>query len=119
MSNHSRIIKRAQGRAFARKGFDGLVYVEKEAANGFTALEIRAHGDHPLKRLTGDTARLYYVAEGSGIFSLDGETHEVRAGDIVTIMPESTYSYHGRMRLFEVNVSPTNSFTDEAITKAD
>lgn len=100
--------------SFSREGFDGHVYIEKEAALGFNALLIDVHGRHPRKRMI-DTTRTYFVVDGSGTFDLNGQVTEVKKGDFVVIPAGSEYEYQGQMQLFEVNISATNTFQDERL----
>ena len=99
---------------FDTEGFSGDVYVPNEAQKGFTALRVVVHGKHPLKRMI-DTTRTYFVIKGSGTFTLNGTSQEVKAGDLYIVEPGSQYEYEGEMELFEVNISPENSFKDERL----
>jgi len=47
---------------------------------------------------------LYYVLEGSGSVSLDGEDHEVHKGSIVHIPPGVVHGAKGRMRVLVVGI---------------
>jgi mannose-6-phosphate isomerase-like protein (cupin superfamily) len=100
---------------FEREGFSGDVLVPKEAGVGFTALQVNVDGAHPLKQILKGNTRSYYVVDGDGAFMLDGEPQTVSKGDLVVIPAGSQYEYQGVMTLFEVNVSPGNSFRDKVI----
>jgi quercetin dioxygenase-like cupin family protein len=108
-------IKLEETQVFHREGFDGHVYVPSDAGVGFNILGIDVHGSHPRKRMLGDTTRTYYVIDGSGSFTLGDTTSEVIAGDLFIIPPDEEYEYSGEMRLLELNVSPSNQFSDEKI----
>ena len=47
---------------------------------------------------------LYYVLNGEGAVSLDGEEHAVRAGSIVHIPPGVIHGATGRMRVLVVGI---------------
>jgi mannose-6-phosphate isomerase-like protein (cupin superfamily) len=47
---------------------------------------------------------LYYVLEGEGCVTLDGERHEVRKGSLVHIPPRVVHSAEGRMRVLVVGI---------------
>ena len=47
---------------------------------------------------------LYYVLEGSGTVTLDGEEHKVFQGSLVHIPPEVVHSASGQMRVLVVGV---------------
>ncbi len=100
--------------SFEREGFSGHTLVPSEAGLGFSALLIDAHGRHPRKRMV-DTTRTYFVIEGNGSFTLGDEVSRVQKGDLFVIPPGCEYEYEGHMELFEVNISPDNSFKDEKL----
>lgn len=47
---------------------------------------------------------LYYVLDGEGTVSLDGQEHAVRAGSIVHIPPRVVHGATGRMRVLVVGI---------------
>lgn len=100
---------------FDRGDFQGQIYVPKDDQLGFNALAVFVKGRHPRKRMGENTTRTYLVVDGEGSFNLDGEAQTVGKGDLVTIPPGHEYEYQGEMTLFEFNVSPDNSFTDEKL----
>lgn len=50
------------------------------------------------------SAELYYVLEGEGQVSLDGQLHPVRKGSVVHIPPGVIHGARGRMRVLVVGV---------------
>lgn len=96
-------ITHTETKRFDRDGFYGLRYLEDADGAGFGALEVHVDGAHPEKTVTVQT-RMYRVEEGTGTFLIDGTTYEVVAGDMYLIRRGSTYSYQGKMRLFEINI---------------
>lgn len=99
---------------FDAGGFTGQEYITREQKAGFNALLVTVKDRHPRKRMV-DTTRCYFVVEGSGVFTLDDKTHEVKAGDLFVIAPGHEYEYRGAMKLFEFNISPDNTFGDEIV----
>lgn len=99
---------------FQRSGFDGHIYIQTDDKAGFNALLIDVHGSHP-KKLMVDTTRIYYVVEGEGSFIIDGEVHQVDKDNLFIIPAGHEYEYEGNMKLFEVNISPDNSFKDQKL----
>jgi mannose-6-phosphate isomerase-like protein (cupin superfamily) len=93
---------------FDREGFYGLRYLNDDEGAGFGALEVHVQTAHPEKTVQVKT-RMYRVEEGSGTFVIDGKTHEAAPGDMFLIRQNSTYSYQGRMKLFEINIPLDNS----------
>ncbi len=103
---------------FDREGFSGNVYPIPEGL-GIKALLVEVHGRHPRKRMLEGTTRTYLVTDGIGTFTLgseDGDTsYDVSTGDLFVIPAGGEYEYDGAMTLFEVNVSPDESFGDEKL----
>lgn len=114
MNEKARRITQFETTDFEREDFLGRIYVPAEAQAGFTALEVTVDGSHPRKQMI-DTTRTYFVLEGSGSFMLNDATYEAHKGDFFIIPTGSEYSYQGQMQLFEVNISPTNSFKDRKL----
>jgi quercetin dioxygenase-like cupin family protein len=64
------------------------------------AVDIDGAREHYHRR----SAELYYVLEGEGHVSLDGQLHAVRKGSIVHIPPGVIHGARGRMRVLVVGV---------------
>lgn len=96
---------------FKRIGFSGNVFIPSGLKKGFNALLVTVDGQHPKKRML-DTTRVYFVIEGEGEFVIDNVPSKVSPYDLYVIEPSQEYSYKGKMKLFEFNVSPDNSFKD-------
>lgn len=64
------------------------------------AVDIDGAREHYHRR----SAELYYVLEGEGQVSLDGQLHPVRKGSIVHIPPGVIHGARGRMRVLVVGV---------------
>lgn len=113
-SRGEKITPYRDGGDFVRSGFDGQILVDGSEQRGFSALLVDVHGEHPPKRMI-DTTRTYLVLEGEGSFTLDGSRKTIQKGDFIIIPPGGEYQYEGEMQLFELNVSPDNSFKDEKL----
>ena len=50
-------------------------------------LRITVHGNHPLKKMVGDTTRTYYVESGSGEFFIDNVKYDAKPGNFFIIEP--------------------------------
>lgn len=50
------------------------------------------------------STELYYVLEGEGLVTLDGEPHEVKKGSLVHIPPGVVHGAEGKMRVLVVGV---------------
>ena len=109
----ARRIQLTETEGFSREGFDGHIYTE--LGSNFNALRVDVHGNHPRKRMLGDTTRNYLVIDGTGRFTIRDETFDVQPGDLFVIPPEGEYQYEGQMTLFEFNVSPSGNIQDQKL----
>jgi mannose-6-phosphate isomerase-like protein (cupin superfamily) len=115
MSEKAARISKSDTTSFERDGFTGHVYVPSEEGAGFNVLSVNVHGAHPRKQMLDDTTRTYYVLSGEGSFSINDTIYEVETGDLFVIPPDNEYEYSGQMQLLEVNVSPSNGFSDRKV----
>ena len=100
---------------FDHGDFRGQVYIPKDAELGINALFVVVDGRHPRKRIGEGNTRMYTVLQGDGTFELDDVPSKVKQGDTIVIPAGHEYSYAGKMALWEVNVSPDNSFKDKTL----
>lgn len=47
--------------------------------------------------------RIYYIIEGTGVFTIDRQRYDVAAGLLVEVPPGVEYSYSGSMKIFLVS----------------
>jgi gentisate 1,2-dioxygenase len=99
----SRKISKEDTNSFDRGDFQGYIYLDDDNS-GLTTLEVVINGEHPQKQVDDVDVRIYRVEEGSGKFTIDGETMDASSGDVFTIVRGSEYSYQGKMTLFEINI---------------
>ena len=87
-------------------------YVQNNSNVPFNFLRIEVGGRHDTRRVLAGI-RNYYVASGSGCFTIENEGYEVMAGALITILPGQTYSYQGKMGLLEFNVDTGDGIAHE------
>ncbi len=87
---------------FDRGDYGGWKYVAEFGDLGFTALRAHVEGQHPLKEV--DAARVYFIISGEGWFHFEEKSFRAEANDLFIIPPGSSYSYEGKMEMFEFNV---------------
>ncbi len=104
----------AKTKFFDRGGFSGNVYVDKEEGKSFSALLVHCVTGHYKTRLK-DATRVYIVTEGSGSFTINGKEESAELYDLFIISDGDTYEYHGKMRLFEINVPATDEDNEEVL----
>ena len=97
-----------------RGGYSYQRYVQHSSSVPFNFLRITVDGRHDTRRVLAGI-RNYYVASGSGCFTVEGEDYEVIAGDLITIQPGETYSYQGKMELLEFNIDTGDGIAHEDV----
>ncbi|TSC86226.1 MAG: hypothetical protein G01um10148_732 [Parcubacteria group bacterium Gr01-1014_8] len=100
--------------AFDRGEFKGNLYTQKKDNKGFNALLVDCLTGHYKTRLKG-AARVYFVLEGSGMFTINGGSTEVEQYDLIILESGDEYSYKGSMKLFEFNVPATDASNEEKL----
>ena len=75
------------------EALQGWYYQFPEIDNGRSIVYAEVTGDHG-QRVVGDKPRFYYIIDGEGEFTVNGEKTIGRSGDVIVIPAKSTYSYH-------------------------
>jgi gentisate 1,2-dioxygenase len=47
--------------------------------------------------------RIYYIIDGSGVFTIDNQNYDVSSGLVIEVPPGIEYSYSGRMKILLVS----------------
>ena len=92
--------------------FKAHFYVGKKDRPDFNALLVDCVTDHYKTKLNG-AARVYFVIEGSGTFTINEKTESAERYDLFIIVDGDTYAYEGSMKLFEFNVPATDGSNEE------
>jgi mannose-6-phosphate isomerase-like protein (cupin superfamily) len=71
----------------------GWYYQLPEIEGGRSVIYAEVAGDHG-ERTIGDKPRIYFIIEGEGEFTVNGEKTAAVKGDLIVIPPLATYSYH-------------------------
>lgn len=72
---------------------DGWYYQLPEVNEGTSVIYSEVTGDHG-QRVIGPHPRIYYIFEGEGEFTINGEVASAKPKDVIVIPPFATYSYH-------------------------
>jgi mannose-6-phosphate isomerase-like protein (cupin superfamily) len=91
--------------SFGWEGLKGKAYNSKEDFDNASAAIFEVVGSHG-KVKTTKSDRIYYVVEGEGEFSVNGETFKVSTEDVIIIPKNTPYDYKttsGAMKLFLVH----------------
>jgi quercetin dioxygenase-like cupin family protein len=67
-------------------------YQLPDVDGGRSVIYSEVTGDHG-QRIIGPHPRIYYIFEGEGEFTINGEKMMAQKGDVIIIPPNSTYSY--------------------------
>lgn len=97
-----------------KKEFVARFYVNKADEKPFNALFVESIIGHYKTKLK-NAARLYFVVEGNGSFTIDGVREEANKYDFFLIQDVQIYEYSGKMKLIEVNVPATGSSNQERL----
>lgn len=76
----------------------------EDAAQGLAAWAHVVDIDGARAHFHRRSTELYYVLEGEGSVTLDGQSHPVRQGSLVHIPPGVVHSAEGRMRVLVVGI---------------
>ena len=61
------------------------------------------HKGHDTFIISKTLTRIYYIIEGTGVFTIDNQTYEVAPGLLVEVPPGVEYSYSGSMKVLLVS----------------
>jgi mannose-6-phosphate isomerase-like protein (cupin superfamily) len=88
--------------SFTLKGLVG--YEFKPLKNEDIAVHIvDVHKGHDTFMISKALTRIYYIIEGTGVFTIDNKKYDVAPGLLVEVPPGVEYSYSGAMKIFLVS----------------
>jgi mannose-6-phosphate isomerase-like protein (cupin superfamily) len=61
------------------------------------------HKGHDTFIISKALTRIYYIIEGTGVFTIDNQKYDVAPGLVVEVPPGVEYSYSGAMKIFLVS----------------
>jgi mannose-6-phosphate isomerase-like protein (cupin superfamily) len=67
---------------------------------------------HDTFMISKKITRIYYVVEGNGFFTIDGEKLGVYPGMLLEVPPKVEYSYSGHMKLIIISIPPWREGND-------
>lgn len=70
----------------------GWYYQLPEVDGGRSVIYAEVTGDHG-QRIIKEKPRIYYIIEGEGEFTVNGEKTIAKTGDVIVIPPFATYGY--------------------------
>ena len=64
---------------------------------------VDVHKGHDTFIISKALTRIYYIIEGTGVFTIDNQKYDVAPGLLVEVPPGVEYSYSGSMKIFLVS----------------
>ena len=64
---------------------------------------VDVHKGHDTFQISKALTRIYYIIEGTGVFTIDNQNYEVAPGRLVEVPPGVEYSYSGSMKILLVS----------------
>jgi mannose-6-phosphate isomerase-like protein (cupin superfamily) len=88
--------------SFALKGLAGYEFQPLKHQDIAVHL-IDVHEGHDTFMISKVLTRLYYIIEGTGVFTIDNQKYDVAPGLLVEVPPGVEYSYSGSMKILLVS----------------
>ena len=98
------VFTRPEHPVFIQKGLKGFPFPlkNKEADLIFADVEKGLEWFIISKKIT----HIYYVIDGQGFFTIEGQRYDVKPGMVVEIPPGIEYSYSGTMKVLLIHAPP-------------
>lgn len=88
--------------SFALKGLAGYEYQPLKDQE-FAVHLVHVHKGHDTFIISKALTRLFYIIEGTGVFTIDNQKYDVAPGLLVEVPPGVEYSYSGAMKILLVS----------------
>jgi mannose-6-phosphate isomerase-like protein (cupin superfamily) len=111
----SYVLAASSSPSFALKGLAGYEFQPLKDQD-FAVHLVDVHEGHDTFIISKALTRIYYVIEGTGVFTIDNTKYDVSPGLVVEVPPGVEYSYSGSMKIFLVS-HPRWFEGNERITK--
>lgn len=80
---------------------DAWYYQLPDVNDGTSIIYSEVTGDHG-QRVIGPHPRIYYIIDGEGEFTVNGESTIAKPKDVIVIPPFATYTYHATKPVLKV-----------------
>jgi mannose-6-phosphate isomerase-like protein (cupin superfamily) len=88
--------------SFALKGLTGYAFQPLKDQD-FAVHLVDVHKGHDTFMISKALTRIYYIIEGTGVFTINNQNYDVAPGLLVEVPPGVEYSYSGSMRILLVS----------------
>jgi mannose-6-phosphate isomerase-like protein (cupin superfamily) len=111
----SYVLAASSSPSFTLKGLAGYEFQPLKDQD-FAVHFVDVHKGHDTFMISKSITRIYYIIEGTGVFTIDSQKYDVEPGLVVEVPPGVEYSYSGSMKIFLVS-HPRWFEGNERITK--
>jgi mannose-6-phosphate isomerase-like protein (cupin superfamily) len=98
----SYVLAASSSPSFALKGLAGYEFHPLKDQD-FAVHLVDVHKGHDTFIISKVLTRIYYIIEGTGVFTIDNQKYGVAPGLIVEVPPGVEYSYSGSMKILLVS----------------
>jgi len=108
------VLTRPESATFAQKGLKGFQFPLRNKE--FEVYFVNVEKGHDNFIVSKKITHLYYIIEGKGYFTIEGNRYDVGPGVVVEVPPNVEYTYSGTMELLLI-MSPPWFEGNEQVTK--
>jgi mannose-6-phosphate isomerase-like protein (cupin superfamily) len=98
----SYVLAASSSPSFALKGLAGYEFHPLKDQD-FAVHLVDVHKGHDTFIISKVLTRIYYIIEGTGVFTIDNQKYDVVLGLLVEVPPGIEYSYSGSMKILLVS----------------
>jgi hypothetical protein len=98
----SYVLAASSSPSFALEGLTGYEFQPLKDQD-FAVHLVDVHRGHDTFIISKALTRIYYIIEGTGVFTIDNQKYDVAPGLLVEVPPSVEYSYSGSMKIFLVS----------------
>ena len=96
------VVSASSSPSFRLKGMVGYEFRPLKDQD-FAVHLLDVYKGHDTFMISGVLTRMYYVIEGTGVFTIDNQRYDVSPGLLVEVPPGVEYSYSGSMKVLLVS----------------
>jgi len=92
------VYRRSEAASIEKNDVRMLVYNTAEQCPQASVVYQETERGHSEEFLHKRSFFIFYIIEGEGVWFIDGNPHEVHAGDVVIVPPNTRFYYKGKLR---------------------
>ena len=96
------VLRASSSPSFALEGLTGYEFQSLKDQD-FAVHLLDVQKGHDTFIISKALTRIYYIIEGTGVFTIDNQKYDVAPGLLVEVPPGVEYSYSGSMKIFLVS----------------